>query len=642
MANIKPFQNKEDGGVLPITVPDNQAWYSREYNSTLITQVRVLGQSSGIAIDPNVNVEHKSIDPLLLAKAVSNYSHAGNFYIDSGTANDYILTPANSFDVLDQNNTLHSASKPNMQSTSSILNGMIVRWRPLFANTGASTITIRCNVLTYNVGTQLQEVSLATYTYPLKLEDGITTLTSNKVKNTKDNQARFDSVNNCFVLISSGGGVSTSYSGAVVNGVTESTITLTNADTNLETITEIKNDFEITITPNATTSKFAVVTLANSNLTNTKIFTKDKTTGVYSQVGQNGEFQANISFNVTYITDEPSVNSGNPFLLAGDLSGLGLIIKIDAYQSYTATTSGSTITLTNPFGINATSYINTMAGYFIADANNTGDWNALFFGLPSKQIVNATTGLALTGGEIIAGKMYCVRYNATTDKLLLSNQEFILPATQTSPGIASLATNAEALGGIVNNKIITPESFHATATSIRLQTANISNQATLDITNINIANYNNFFIDIDGLVPVSNGVNLNLLVSTDNGASFITTATYDYGISGRSSGGGNLTNDAIAATSISIGYTTAGNLWGNTSVTAGSNGNLQIFCGQLASATNLKLFTLTGSYCTNTANRIAPINGTAMNRTLLPINALRFSFSAGNILSGSFTLYGLK
>lgn len=77
-----------------------------------------------------------------MRKAVGNLVHQADFYVDSGGANAYVLSPIGSIPGL----TAHA-------------NGAIVRFRPLVANTGASTIAVNglaAKTLTREDGTALQ------------------------------------------------------------------------------------------------------------------------------------------------------------------------------------------------------------------------------------------------------------------------------------------------------------------------------------------------------------------------------------------------------------------------------------------------------------------------------------------------------
>lgn len=106
----------------------------------------------------NLNQEFKNLITLFFAmsvgdlnqlrKAIGNLVHQADFYVDSGGANAYILSPIGSIPGL----TAHA-------------NGAIVRFRPLVANTGASTIAVNglaAKTLTREDGTALQANDIVT------------------------------------------------------------------------------------------------------------------------------------------------------------------------------------------------------------------------------------------------------------------------------------------------------------------------------------------------------------------------------------------------------------------------------------------------------------------------------------------------
>ena len=68
-----------------------------------------------------------------------------------------------------------------------------------------------------------------------------------------------------------------------------------------------------------------------------------------------------------------------------------------------------------------------------------------------------------------------------------------------------------------------------------------------------------------------------------------------------------------------------------------------IMCRNLSSSTLFKNFSAEVNYWTDTAGRFATGNiAGSYKGSTLPVNALQFTFSAGNITNGKFTLIGLK
>jgi len=271
---------------------------------------------------------------------------------------------------------------------------------------------------------------------------------------------------NAIFTSSGGGGLSTSYNGVVVNGAT-SVITLTNSDPDIDAYEVLKQGVKITITPNITTTANATVTLAGSNLTTTPIFAKNIDTNTYLQIGALQQLIAGVPFEVVYISDQPTVNAGNPFLLANDLSGQGFLINIEPFQQYSSTTTTNTITLSPVNGFPSPAYVNLQSVRFTADISNTGDWLARIVVLPAKQIINSLDYLPLIAGDIIATRQYEMRFDTILDKWLLivdpaiasqintdagtNDRNFLTPlklrlsslATTIARGVTQLATQLE-------------------------------------------------------------------------------------------------------------------------------------------------------------------------------------------------------
>jgi hypothetical protein len=104
-----------------------------------------------------------------LANAVARYSAGSTFYTDSGSANTYILTSSNGF------------STPVL-SGAGYFDGMQVRFRAGYTNTGASTININ------SFGSKLIK------------KNNFTALTGGEINNSSDVILRYCANNDCFVL----------------------------------------------------------------------------------------------------------------------------------------------------------------------------------------------------------------------------------------------------------------------------------------------------------------------------------------------------------------------------------------------------------------------------------------------------------
>jgi hypothetical protein len=103
------------------------------------------------------------------ANAIARYSAGSTFYTDSGSANTYILTSANGFSTA-------------VLSGAGYFNGMEVRFRAGFTNTGASTVNIN------SFGSK----SITKHNF--------TALTGGEINNGADVILRYCANNDCFVL----------------------------------------------------------------------------------------------------------------------------------------------------------------------------------------------------------------------------------------------------------------------------------------------------------------------------------------------------------------------------------------------------------------------------------------------------------
>lgn len=101
-----------------------------------------------------------------VSKGIANYSTVGTYFIDSGAANAYVLSPVSPF-----------------KAPTSYFDGMLLRFRAGNANTGASTINLNA------LGVK-----------SIKENDGTTDLASGDIIITADTFLRFDSGNDAFLL----------------------------------------------------------------------------------------------------------------------------------------------------------------------------------------------------------------------------------------------------------------------------------------------------------------------------------------------------------------------------------------------------------------------------------------------------------
>jgi hypothetical protein len=159
-----------------------------------------------------------------------------------------------------------------------------------------------------------------------------------------------------------------------------------------------------------------------------------------------------------------------------------------------------------------------------------------------------------------------------------------------------------------------------------------ANQPNVDL--VNMSGFYRYMIIFENVIPVTNAVALNFVVSTDNGITWDTTAG-DYAWNGvvGTAGTFNPSDNKINL----VGDYIPGRLQ-NIVARGGLSGEMQT----INPANNLywKMFYFSANYMisTNNVNGMYSKNGCA--RVTAPINALRFFMTSGNILSGTIKLYG--
>ena len=166
---------------------------------------------------------------------------------------------------------------------------------------------------------------------------------------------------------------------------------------------------------------------------------------------------------------------------------------------------------------------------------------------------------------------------------------------------------------------------------VRLSTATASASATIDFTGLS-STYDLYLIEILSAKPVTNGVDLNLQTSSNNGVSYDATASNYLGVThyafSTSTGAAAINGSSASLTTLAIsnareGY--SGLVYiSNPSATARCHIRSQ---GQYYSSGSLVENLQTSAFYRDSATAV---------------NAIRLLMSGGNIASGTFNLYGRK
>lgn len=175
------------------------------------------------------------------------------------------------------------------------------------------------------------------------------------------------------------------------------------------------------------------------------------------------------------------------------------------------------------------------------------------------------------------------------------------------------------------------------ASGVLLQTQSASNSASIAFSATYITStYKKYTIELINVIPSTDGANLTLVVSTDNGSSY-KTAGSDYVQSGfRITSQGTLGGVAVgSAASIGISNTNG--------VTSGTGGGLSSNIAMYnPNSSAYKQFVISSTFPTSTTNCQLNITEGTYVGSVTAINNIKFAFDAGNIASGTFNIYGIS
>jgi hypothetical protein len=167
----------------------------------------------------------------------------------------------------------------------------------------------------------------------------------------------------------------------------------------------------------------------------------------------------------------------------------------------------------------------------------------------------------------------------------------------------------------------------ATIGKVLLSTIVASNSATVDFTTGIDSTYKAYLVEWDGVKSGSTGNGLQMRISTDGGSTWKSGASdYAYSFCYWSSGGTTMTvqsSTGVASMNCAVAV-----------ITTTANFN---------PADSARFFTIeTTASVTNSSTSVWASRGVGNYTTAGAVNAFRFLMQSGNIVSGTFRLYGLK
>lgn len=171
-----------------------------------------------------------------------------------------------------------------------------------------------------------------------------------------------------------------------------------------------------------------------------------------------------------------------------------------------------------------------------------------------------------------------------------------------------------------------------TGTAVLLASQTASSSATLDFATAITSTYDEYRIELTDLVPATDNTDLLFRVSTDGGASYVSTGTYDNTFGYAATGGTTAEGGTTGATS----FTIAGGQ--DNAATSAVSGTLNL-SNPLSTTAHKKVFGQV-VYLHNTLGNLHYRPSTTYKATTA-VNAFRFLYSSGNIASGTIRVYGL-
>lgn len=283
------------------------------------------------------------------------------------------------------------------------------------------------------------------------------------------------------------------------------------------------------------------------------------------------------------------VYDGTQFNVVG--GGYSAGIKSIQNASYiTLGTVAGTNTITAVSAPVISAYAANQSFEFTPAATNTGATTINISSLGAKSIF--FNNAALVGGELRISTPVRIKYDGTQFQLL------------------SPAANSQALA--------------------LLSTGTASTSATLDFTGLTA--YAGYEFHIDGLLPTTNGDDLLMQVSIDNGSNWVTAGSYGYAQWAVDSAAGSGAINSAAATSMLLAATVSNN------AAVGVHG--KIFTPGLASATKEKFFAVQIAYYNGT--NFVSRTGMAFYGVITAVNGIRFKASTGTLASGAIKCYGIR
>lgn len=215
---------------------------------------------------------------------------------------------------------------------------------------------------------------------------------------------------------------------------------------------------------------------------------------------------------------------------------------------------------------------------------------------------------------------------ATRNQIDMEFNEFIDDDTFASATATNVAS-AESIKAYVDNQIVTATDW------VLLQSSDVNSVASIEFTDLSL-DYFAYKILMDYVIPITDGVGLQLQLSTDNGLSWINSAASYRSMRATNSASGVTPSGGQSVSAMTMALNT-----GNTSFVAGLWGEITVYL-PMESATRC---TVTSHvFNVNSSGNGESVTGGHQRLNNEANNAMRLLFASGNIASARVRLYGIR
>jgi hypothetical protein len=328
----------------------------------------------------------------------------------------------------------------------------------------------------------------------------------------------------------------------------------------------------------------------------------------------------------------------------------------------------------NANGPPVTSYNNFALFSFVAANNSTGNCRLQVASIGLLNLYTPGGTVQAASGSIASGTLYVVAFQSSLNAgaggfVIVSStpSSLTLPVSVANGGTGDTSLTAYAVlcGGTTSTNPVQPIASVGTAGNVLtsngagalptfqaasaggwvlLATLTASSSATLSDTTHITSTYNVYAFVLENILPATNAVGLDMQVSENAGASWITTNYRSYVLGGDSSATGTFAAATLAGGSdtITSGYTIIGQGFAPVASNTANLGVSGVVYFSNPNSTTDKIVW---------GNTAVPQSGTVIGCATIAgmytgdqnvINGVRFLFGAGNIASGKIRVYGVS